>query len=1285
MSTPSEGNRRRVRKLRPLFWALGLLAALAGLAASLPLLADRFVGPERLRDMVRTALTQALGREVTIGGKVRLTGLPLPGLVLEDLSVADAEGFPGPPVLTAREVALTIRLVPLLGKVIAPGPITLTGPRLTLKRDASGRGNWEDLPDLAEDSTEIPGWRVLPAPTGIRLRDGAVEYGETGGGHAAIDHIQLKTGAGRNFSFSLSFSASDTTSGRNGEFHATGRAFIDPDTGNLGLGQAVVEAVVTAPRKGGPEPWRFLFRAGAKGDLAGRSLELSDIEARGPDMTLSGRATLSGAGRTPRLSGKVRLAAEPDGDWLILAGLYPDGGERLVRGDRGDGAALRTFPEGPRQAVLETAFEADRERLAVSDLRLVSAAARIDGWAVLRPGPAPSLAFGLVGRDLDVDPWPWPSGGGPLFVPPDILAALSLDGRIAAHDCVLSGTRLPEVFLTLTGRDGRFRLEPASLTLPGGLLTLSGAAEAAPGRMSLAAGVEFVPAGGAGPDGPPAFARLTSEMAASGVTGRVTFGGLTETVLAALSGERARPEGREADRAADPLAPERGVTASNPLQKSFPRPLAPSRGAASFRAAPNGSGDIERLEWTDLDLDLAGQAVAGQASWTPGASPPWRFDLSLAGPPPLPVAGGESQGGAGAEAGAGLPVAAGRIRIERATLAGLDFRNLAAEVETRPGRLEVTALAGEAAGGRLSGKGSADLASGRLSLSAALGGVDAQRLTGIKGLGGAVGIKVEAQAAGTSLPSILSTLSGRVEAELPRGRLDDKTALTRARVEATLKGHEPSGGRAGLEADFKAAAETLGQARDLAGSFKTVLRFEPDGTLSAIEPARFEAALLVPTAGKGQDRAEKLTLGGTLRPDPASGAFSATDVALALGPLRGSGSLTRKGREEGGAYAGSLVLPDFAPRPVLAALGVAVPPEVPPELLARAQASLQLSGTDSRLEIKKLHIRCDDVELTGQGVMAGLSAAKGKWDLSVDRLDLDRYFPPKAPAPHEKGERDQPIDLDALRAAAADLKVRFHWLRQGRLIFEDAVLTLKALGGQIGGEFDAGRAYGGRFRAGLKADARDKVLKVSAEIRLDGFDGAVFMREWADGDTLDAGALTFNLALRGSGASEAAIRANLAGNANFQVTRGRLKVSDESQPATPTGPAAGEAEGGTASLRAPRKPAAPHQEETIPFDVFSSSFAVREGVGYTEDFRIEGPTLKVSGKGVVDLRQETIRLDIMARLRSGAEVPALIVGPLDDPRLEVDRARMVGDMLFRAVKDLFTLPGRAIGRVLSPR
>ena len=359
----------------------------------------------------------------------------------------------------------------------------------------------------------------------------------------------------------------------------------------------------------------------------------------------------------------------------------------------------------------------------------------------------------------------------------------------------------------------------------------------------------------------------------------------------------------------------------------------------------------------------------------------------------------------------------------------------------------------------------------------------------------------------------------------------------------------------------------------------------------------------------------------------------------------------------------SLDCANLQPRQVLPAWGVALPADTPADKLAKA--SLTASGTvdDKAIAIQKLAASLDDTHVTGHGAIDRYDPTRGKWELSVDSLDLDAYAPQKpaaAPPAVAAAERRKPLDFKTLREMALEAKIHFGWLKKGNVTFDASNATFLAKNGLFTFRQESSHFYSGRLFTEVRGDVRDTALKTVIELKLEGIEIARFLKDWAEGDTLASGTGTFVVAARTSGANEEELRGNLAGNGSLQVTRGELKVRDNDHKT-----------GGQPS------------EERIPFDIFSSTWTARGGVAHSDDFRIESPRMLVAGKGQVDLRDETINLSLTASLNGGGQVPATIIGPLDGPKLTIDRSRIIGDMLYRVLQGIVSIPGKAVTRILQ--
>ncbi|MFN8544975.1 MAG: AsmA family protein [Candidatus Binatia bacterium] len=140
---------------------------------------------------VVAAAGHALGRELeadAVGLRLR-GGL---GVELQNVRIADDPAFGGgEPLLTARRLALQVRLLPLLARRIIVSRVTMESPIVHVIRRADGRLNIESLrpapPRTAARQLATMGAAVAApafAVDHLRIRDGTVHYAELGDGRA---------------------------------------------------------------------------------------------------------------------------------------------------------------------------------------------------------------------------------------------------------------------------------------------------------------------------------------------------------------------------------------------------------------------------------------------------------------------------------------------------------------------------------------------------------------------------------------------------------------------------------------------------------------------------------------------------------------------------------------------------------------------------------------------------------------------------------------------------------------------------------------------------------------------------------------------------------------------------------------------------------------------------------------------------------------------------------------------------------------------------------------------
>ena len=106
-----------------------------------------------LKPQIRQAVQDATGRDLTLGGDIRLAIGLSPTLVVQDVSFQNATWGSQPEMAKIKRSEIKVRLFPLLSHRLEIVRLVLIEPEILIETDASGRSN---LPVQArvEDSRE---------------------------------------------------------------------------------------------------------------------------------------------------------------------------------------------------------------------------------------------------------------------------------------------------------------------------------------------------------------------------------------------------------------------------------------------------------------------------------------------------------------------------------------------------------------------------------------------------------------------------------------------------------------------------------------------------------------------------------------------------------------------------------------------------------------------------------------------------------------------------------------------------------------------------------------------------------------------------------------------------------------------------------------------------------------------------------------------------------------------------------------------------------------------------
>jgi uncharacterized protein involved in outer membrane biogenesis len=134
----------------------------------------------RLKPEIIRAVKAATGRELTLGGEIKLHIGLSPALAVKDVKFANAAWGSQPEMLTAERMEARVRLVPLLYRNVEVERIALEGVDLFLETDPTGRGNWEFEGMSGRRQTLGTGMHVDVSSVSMKKLDFAFRDGKTG-------------------------------------------------------------------------------------------------------------------------------------------------------------------------------------------------------------------------------------------------------------------------------------------------------------------------------------------------------------------------------------------------------------------------------------------------------------------------------------------------------------------------------------------------------------------------------------------------------------------------------------------------------------------------------------------------------------------------------------------------------------------------------------------------------------------------------------------------------------------------------------------------------------------------------------------------------------------------------------------------------------------------------------------------------------------------------------------------------------------------------------------------
>ena len=323
------------------------------------------------------------------------------------------------------------------------------------------------------------------------------------------------------------------------------------------------------------------------------------------------------------------------------------------------------------------------------------------------------------------------------------------------------------------------------------------------------------------------------------------------------------------------------------------------------------------------------------------------------------------------------------------------------------------------------------------------------------------------------------------------------------------------------------------------------------------------------------------------------------------------------------------------------------------------KATLQYDARTAHLS--GLDARVDDSTLSGNAVVTNLTTGAMSFDLSIDRIDLDRYLTPAsgqkaaAASPPASAQAQQPTELptSALKTLQLDGKLAIGNATVYHMKLSQVAVGLAANGGVLHISPASANLYGGTSTGDVTLDAHGAIPVLHLNEKLADVQIQPLLTDFAKIDRVSgSGNVTLNVTAQGN--TTAALLGSLDGHAAVNLDKGAIQginlwssinsavalAQRQSLPATGTG-------------------------NSTPFDAFKASADLTNGVATTKDLDIASGDLHVTGQGTANLVTQAIDYRVNAAILKGAaagtlaNIPLLISGTMKSPSVRPDTQGLV--------------------------
>jgi AsmA protein len=333
------------------------------------------------------------------------------------------------------------------------------------------------------------------------------------------------------------------------------------------------------------------------------------------------------------------------------------------------------------------------------------------------------------------------------------------------------------------------------------------------------------------------------------------------------------------------------------------------------------------------------------------------------------------------------------------------------------------------------------------------------------------------------------------------------------------------------------------------------------------------------------------------------------------------------------------------------------------KVLQRFSFEGALDATTKTFAVTNMTQHLDESTMTGSAGIADLASKALRFNLAIDRINVDRYLPPAAPEASSKAAASAdaaptPIPVDTIRGLNLHGALAINDVTFKNMQLSKVSAGINAVSGKLQLDPLQASLYEGKYHGNVVIDAAGKLPTLSLDQHLENINFAPILEALYKTKRL-SGHGTLNMKLAGSGADTDAIKRTVDGTLDFSVTNGTVNGFDLWY----------EIRRARALLKQQAIPTRAAGPEQTAFTKLQGSAVVTDGVLSNKDLLAALQYLKVTGNGSINMVSNAIDYHLDAAVLKipaedkmaestedivGLSIPVKVSGTISDPKVRPD-------------------------------